>query len=527
MTILQRNVRLAISTVIILMSVTANAQQVSWYVDNALFTGNNDGTSWANAWHSLAAVSWTSIRPGDTVYISGGVTNKTYTDSWTVGASGSPSLPITIAVDAGNPSHNGTVIFDYDSDKDSSTKVGVAVNRNYITFNGNVSGANHIQFKNLRNILNRYAATAIEGGGTGLVFDHLTFTNDNNGIVLDGASTGAEIKNCRFQQIRGDKAIEVYSPSGSFDANLIHDNDIETLYNTAVPSGGTGFYVGPDAIWATSGTSIYKNKIKVSTTSLYTSNQHPDMMQVTGNYIKVYGNTFTNVGDSVFDYDCYANSTPHDIRIYNNVFRIETAIDPYPEYFRMYCSSGSLNSITNIKVLNNDFIDNTGGYHAIRFDSFRGSPIANGIEVKNNMFYNVGDGNPSESNINIADSSGFTELSLSFDANIYYQSGRTQYITFRGATYTADSWVSANEPKGKSGQAPAFVSYTPFIDANDYHLNGTDSVAKDGGVNLSAYFAIDKDGTTRPQGVSWDIGAYEFTDNTAPAAPTGLTATVH
>ena len=527
MTILKRpcNVCLPVFAIIILITVNANAQQISWYVDNTVASGGN-GTSWASAWNSFAAINWANIHAGDTIYISGGSASQTYTETWTVGASGSAGAPITIAAgqDAG---HNGTVIFDYNADGDSSTKVAITVNRKYITFNGNVGGANHIQFKNLRNILDRYAGIAIEGGGTGLVFDNLTFINDNNGIVLDGASTAAEIKNCSFQQIRGDKAIDVNSTTGAFDANLIHDNDIETLYNTAVPPGGSGQYVGPDAIWANSGTSIFNNTIKVSTTSLYTSNQHPDMMQVTGNYIKVYGNTFTNVGDSVFDYDCYANATPHDIRIYNNVFRILTTIDPYPEYFRMYSSGTKPTSLTNVKILNNDFIDNTGGYHAIRFDSFSGTQTATGIEIKNNIFYNVGDGTSADAIINIDNSTGYTSSSFAFDANIYYQAGRTQYINFRGTSYTAATWVAANEPKGKNGQAPAFVSYTAFANANDYHLQAADSVAKDTGVDLSAYFTSDKDDVTRPQGAGWDIGAYEFTANSAPAAPTGLVATVH
>jgi len=38
-------------------------------------------------------------------------------------------------------------------------------------------------------------------------------------------------------------------------------------------------------------------------------------------------------------------------------------------------------------------------------------------------------------------------------------------------------------------------------------------------------FAVDHDGTGRPQGDGWDAGAYEFAgaDAVAPAAPSGLT----
>lgn len=507
-----------------LITVNANAQQISWYVDNALANGNNDGTSWANAWHSFAAVNWANIRPGNTLYISGGATagSKTYTENFTVGASGTSGSRITITIDTANASHNGTVIFDYDADRDNSSRTGILINRSYITVDGTTG--NHIQLRNLRNILTRNSASAIAGGGTGLLFDHITFTNVNNGLTISPA-TNLEVRNCRFEQIRGDRAIFA-STSGTWDSSRIHDNYIETMTNTSTPPGGSGSYVGPDGIQGGSGISIYNNDFKHITTSVYTSNQHPDMLQMQGNYIKVYGNRFTNVGDSVFDYDAYSNANPHDIRVYNNIFRILTPIDPYPEYFRFYASANSIASITNVKILNNDFVDNTGGYRAIRFDSFGGNPTGTGNEIKNNIFYNVGNGTSSDPIINIDNSTGFTPSSFSFDANIYYQPGRTQYITFRGTSYTAANWVAHSEPKGKSGQGPAFLSYTAFANANDYHLQAADSVAKDAGVDLSANFSSDKDGVTRPQGVAWDGGAYEFTAEAAPKPPTGLTVTV-
>ncbi len=85
---------------------------VAWYVDNSLGTGTNAGTSWANAWRTIAAVSWTSLGPGDVLYISGGATSQTYNEIMTIGAhTATAARPLTITK-APHAGKNGTVILD-------------------------------------------------------------------------------------------------------------------------------------------------------------------------------------------------------------------------------------------------------------------------------------------------------------------------------------------------------------------------------------------------------------------------------
>jgi len=471
----------------------------SWYVDNAASGALHNGTSWATAWTSFAAVNWSGIHAGDTLYISGGRSSQTYNESWTIGASGTASAPITIAVDASNPSHNGTVVFDYNADGDASTRVGITINQNYVTLTGNVNGANHIQVVNLRNTSNRRASIGISGSSNmGVIIDHVTFVNDNNPIRMDSAN-GVTVRNCTITQLRGDAGIALNGSSGTWDNNKIDDNYLEPMVSAIG---------GPDGIQGSSGISIYRNTIKEVTTRTYTSDQHPDMMQMTGNYLKVYGNEFINVGDSVFDYDAYANSTPHDIWVYNNVFRIVTAIDPYPEYFRMYCSSGNIASITNVKIMNNTFIDNNDGVSNIRVDTFRGNPTATGNEVKNNIWYNAGRGTSTPA-FSIDDSAGFTSNSFSIDANVYFQTSGTTSIRFRGTVYSAPDWIAAKEPHSTTAQ-PLFEFYTPGNTNNDLHLQSGDTVAVGHGLSLASYFTTDKDGVSRPKGAVWDVGAYEY-----------------
>jgi hypothetical protein len=93
---------------LLLLSSPAVAVPTSWYVDNAA-SGSNKGTSWVNAWQSIAAINYTSVNPGDTIYISGGTVSKTYKEGFARPKSGTAGNVITISTgqDAG---HTGVVI---------------------------------------------------------------------------------------------------------------------------------------------------------------------------------------------------------------------------------------------------------------------------------------------------------------------------------------------------------------------------------------------------------------------------------
>src|SRR4030042_1125173 len=450
--------------------VVGNAQAASWYVDNAVAASGN-GQSWATAFKNFSNIAWSNVHAGDVIYISGGPSGETqiYTESWSiVSVGGAAGNPITFAVDSANASHNGTAVFDYDAKGDTATADGIFfTNNSYITLTGNVDGQNHIAFKNLRNIIDRTVSHCIVGyNNTGIIFDHIDVTNCNNGISVSFTGTGNEIRFSNFTHIRGEAALSVGAEGTSWDEIKIHDNYIETLVNNTQPPGQSS-YGGPDGIQCYGGMSAYRNTFKVSNTSVYHSSQHPDIFPIQSNYLKIYGNEFINVGDSHIDYDCYNNSTPHDVWIYNNLFRIVQVIDPYPEYFRLYNSSSNvLTSITNFKILNNTFVDNIGmdngtpaGFVTIRFNGFNGNPTGSGNEIKNNIFYNCGNGSQYQ-NIYIADSSGFTDASFSFDANAYHNSTKAPYIYYNGTSSPAASRIAAKEPLGKTG-APTFVSYSP------------------------------------------------------------------
>ena len=93
---------------LILLLLVGSVSATDWYVDNAVSV-NGNGQSWSNAWKNLSSINWSVLQPGDTVYISGGSTEKVYDEQLNIMKSGSPNnrIKITKGVDEG---HNGKVV---------------------------------------------------------------------------------------------------------------------------------------------------------------------------------------------------------------------------------------------------------------------------------------------------------------------------------------------------------------------------------------------------------------------------------
>jgi Right handed beta helix region len=66
-----------------------NAAAANWYVRPSA-TGSSNGTDWNNAW-PMPGINWSTIRPGDTIWIAGGTHS-----GMGIGASGTSSAPILI-----------------------------------------------------------------------------------------------------------------------------------------------------------------------------------------------------------------------------------------------------------------------------------------------------------------------------------------------------------------------------------------------------------------------------------------------
>jgi hypothetical protein len=190
---------------------------------------------------------------------------------------------------------------------------------------------------------------------------------------------------------------------------------------------------------------------------------------------------------------------------------------------------------------NNGFVQNNiifqfGQGIAIQFDS--GTP--NGWSVANNTIFNGGDSGHSSGagiyfNCHFAGTCDNNNVNNNIIANV--QNVCIQQPQDTG-TWGANNLFSNNDEFSCGPDLitlsskhintltadPEFVNYTGDS-TGDYHLQAT-SLAIDAGTATAAP-ATDYAGTGRPQGLAYDIGAYEFVVASAPSPPTGLTATAH
>lgn len=427
-----------------------------WYVDNQSI-GANNGTSWANAWQSFANITWTSVNPGDTIYISGGASSNTYNETLTISKSGTAGNFITIDVGANSPSpsgHSGTVIID---GQDTRTKGIVLNSADYIHINGyDSSNAYKLQIQNT--IMSDASGTAIYVYNSNYAYiDYVRIINaKSRGVYFLGSSNG-RVRGCDIQSGSVNNAYQtdgIYLGTGSTDD--IVENNIVIAGNIDATN-----HIDPLQTYEVTRITIRNNMFKWLTGSLNPNESAVDM-EGTHEWAKIYNNIFVGSDSNtekmaIFEYP-YAGS---EYYIWNNTFIATNA---------------------------------TGG--ALEFYAWTTDAVA---DFKNNIVYT-----PNGYLYLVTDITSMNPASK-FDYNCVYRAAGDKITAWYGNS-TDKTWAQ--------WQADGYDVHSVFADpgvnaGNNYRINRT-SACINAGADLSAYFTTDYSGASRPIGTTWDMGAYEY-----------------
>ena len=518
----------------------------NWYVDNAA-TGSNNGTSWTNAWQSFAVITWggAGIVAGDTLYISGGTTGKTYTERLVIGASGSSGNPITIKVGQSSP-HNGIVILE------GNTVDGIASNRqSWVTISGQLGGSetpnmivrNHTQNEVNLNTITGIVMEYLEIG------PHITGGAGNGHCVKVSNSYLGGSNRIHHNKIHDcyDYGIVIYTISGT----AANDDYLRIYHNEIYNLGHDGIH---DASFI-GGITIDHNDIHTAISGPLQIGTYIDGMHLRSlHYMTVSHNKIYDLTgpDSMYGYIYFEadtggppysqeNVVANDIYIYNNIIyeTVHYPSDGQGEGILFLCKDCI--SVTNVSIVNNTILDvNDQG---IIWGTWDATSVSNAI-IANNIIYNVNYERIGSSRymVSVAWNSPQTITTGSFgdsptpdviwDYNLIDVFGSNQLMARIGPINTfvdyLTTWKTTSGADAHGVTAdPAFTNWTQG-NSVDLHLAASDTEVMNKGVSRTE-FTDDYDGISRPQGLAWDIGAYEYIasgptpDTTPPAAPTGLT----
>jgi hypothetical protein len=484
--------------------------------------GSNNGTSWANSWTSFASINWAGMTNGDTLYISGGTTSKTYTERMTVGRS-----YVTIKPGQATP-HNGQVIIQPAqgatptisiSSKDSVIVSGSGGLGTYgIKIIGNVSPSicctGSIMVSNTaRGVILEYlevtATSMIDGGG-------IRYTQVDQSKMLGSEIRYNWIHDCDQDGL--DLSISPLTKANGYGSTLkIHHNIIERVNDDHIEStmGGLDIY-----------NNIFGNRVANPLRG------HPDGHQFYNSYYRIYNNTYTGFtnatgGNSIIYWEPDGgenmdlnNNQPCCFKVYNNTFYENNTASSSMTGIQLGLSDTRFTSISDLYIANNDFIGPVPS--AALVVGYGGTALCkSGITnmyVVNNVFDRSSGSSawsfasPSCAGTPMNYGSWGSGASWIIDYNIYTSSGSSEVNdALHGGFAAYNTWKAATGAQEHGSTSSSLITSPTF-------LPQVGSPAIDRGVSLISLvgFNSDKAGTTRPMGNAWDIGAYENTGAVIP-----------
>jgi hypothetical protein len=532
------------------------------YVD-ATASGKKDGSSWENAWSDTTAVNWNLLQPGDTLWISGGVSGLTYSGFNLNGKGGEGDDHVTIRCSQA-PGRNGMV----------TIKGGISfMGRTNIIMNG----ARNDNFVIPTSVTDMWQITnnigiRIDSSGNGIVVSRAENSkimwldiragtpnvNRSHGIWLNCYSSAVENMEIAYNYIHDCTADGINIGGSGVDDNpwgnvVVHHNVIFRNVDDGIQIGGNGLTAHHNIIG-------HRN--------LESTGGHPDSIQPSGGrYMHIYNNVLYNSWNAWFYSEIRASgewSEVGDIYFYGNLcyterdwvglsaqnygFFSQGWRDPnprtsYSETFpynfgdpnKWYQGPATNIVMTNVYIVNNTFYNQRSETVLLSQSrqtlNINGQPWFTGVHnqhitnaiLANNILLDCGWASKGVSplrvrgrdntvhNIEPNEGSHYTETSCVLDHNIV--AGWKTSINYNAVTYqTGEDMAMATSLKNNRSAMPLIESTNTY----DFRLKAEDTVARNKGMNLSPFtnrlVGLSRDlwGNPRGQNGGWDIGAHEF-----------------
>jgi hypothetical protein len=463
---------------IIFLALTVNGFATPYYVDQNA-TGNGSGSSWTNASKTVSGLPWSSIQGGDTVSVSGG-TDSTVYSAGIDGTSGINYIPPKTAV--GSPivftkgweaGHNGNVYFT----QTESPMRGYSFSMNDchnikltgLIFTSGMSAG----------VYNWYSCLSMNYCSN-IIVDKCT-------VISNGSTTGMYLAYC-------DSLTITHNTITVTSNNMTNDAD-----NIDIALGNGGHTITNNVFYNYS----------------YNAIPHNDLIQTihtggTSNLQTVIANNFF-YSAVTYGAGCLfiSESLGERYLVYNNIFVTHIA----PSYAGIYALRNDATKHLSIRAYNNTFVNSSNTHN--------GEPIefASAIDTlifKNNIVANDSASPVMMKFVSIADNVNYKQI----DFNQYYSSvGNSAYwVTYTNHGVSLSEWQALGYDAHSSIGKPTFVNDVGST-ASDYALQ-TGSAGIDAGTPISI-FDTDLEGTLRPQGAGWDMGAFEYIQPIPPIGSVG------
>lgn len=533
---------------ILLLASLVQSFGASWYIDNAA-TGSNNGTSWANAWTNPTNVIWASVNPGDTVFVSGGSTSKTYTDDLVIGKDGTSGNPITVKIgqDAG---HNGVAIFSnskihpngsrpkfniIDGGRDPSF---VAPTNHQQVVSGPTCITNNIGFW----VKDMVGTSSVNRTTSPNVWylrgpDDLTIRwVQVSGMTNAGTHQYHEGDGTMMYMDRGDEGTDPQERV-VFEYIWSHHNEGQQFLITSGASTNFGdidirfnwnHNAGEDIFEVSSGVTIRDSVIGPSQPHGY----YVDVFQLQGDFIKIYNNDVKAPGHAYLRYQTDPSTEPtiqHSFWFYNNIITETPGTngvwnEPFAWVHMQPDRPSSVNTISNLLFANNLIFNSEYNYFQdvmvqnpwIYWDK---GAVTNcylkDIKFVNNLIVmkHKGTALPSSTNLLGTGVDGgyepFTTNDFLFDYNLV--AGTNRY-TGTASNILDTTLVTYMDVTTNLEVHPfKFSNQTNWpVWATGFELAAGDTAAKDTALDLSAYFTTDALNRSRNVGGAWDRGPLEY-----------------